>query len=149
MDRIQTEAFVREHSEGHSIPLKSPCARCQSETGEVIKMATGPHFAKICCYDCGLFVEWVAKPENEKRNRRKNTRLKPEIDYCQMCERTREELDGTAAIEEHHVLEVKDWPELDDDPDNRWVVCTRCHNHIHNIRLMVRGTGGKRKDSAG
>lgn len=138
------ELLYQEAHEGWSTDLEKPCQRCGCDRGEITKEVTGHHYAKLTCWQCGLFIKWLPKPENEKRNRRKVKRLMPEIEYCQLCLRTRDELDGTATIEEHHVLEVNEYPELDNERENRWVVCTRCHGLIHNLRLMVRGSGGKK-----
>lgn len=145
MTDIREEAFHNEKLEGWTVELEKPCSRCGCDTGEVKKMTSGPNYAKLSCYKCALFVKWVPKPENENKKRRKKiAKLKPHVTYCQCCLRTKNELDGSAQLEEHHVLEVDIWPEHEMDPENIWVVCTRCHRMIHNLRLMVRGSGGTR-----
>lgn len=146
MDDKTAFAYAEEHSHGWQTELEKPCVRCESLKGEVIKMAIGPHYAKVVCWDCGRFQKYLPKPMNEGK-RKSRERLKPQINYCEFCLRTKDELDGTATIEEHHVLEVQEFPELERDPSNIWVLCTRCHLSIHNIRRMVRGSAGKKEEA--
>jgi len=136
------EMRVRAEEEGYEVELERPCL-CGSIKGEFKKKFSGPHYAKITCYKCGRLIKWVANPDKKQPKRKSKPQYRPEIEYCELCGRARNELDGTATLEEHHVKEVQDWPELENEKFNIWVVCTRCHFLIHTLRRMVNGTGLK------
>lgn len=136
---MDDEQRIRAETDGYPVDIP-PCSRCGSTVGEFFKMFSGPHYAKVNCI-CGLFIRWERNPDKEEPKRKSKPRLRPDIEYCELCGRLREELDGRATIEEHHVKEVKDWPELEREASNIWVLCTRCHLLLHTIRHMVKGKG--------
>jgi len=42
---------------------------CEHVNAKTIPTPEGPHHAKVVCTDCGKFLGWSAKPENEARNK--------------------------------------------------------------------------------
>lgn len=117
-------------------------AQCPYHPGKIAKFVLTPeltHWGKYICSDssCERFLAWVAKPENEKRNRRNSKRLaKPfddaGIDYCQLCLRKRCELPPNMTFVAHHIIEVQDGGT--DDPINLLHLCTFCHELVHLLR---------------
>ena len=95
-----------------------------------------PHHGKMVCPKCGAWLDWVRKPENEKRRRKLEAPRKKfrqaGVDYCQVCLRHRDELPLHVTLVVHHVIEVQDGGT--DDPSNMWQVCTICHELIHLLR---------------
>lgn len=61
---------------------------------------------------------------------------------CQECRRYgRTDKDGlpVAAVVAHHIIEVKDAPELALDPDNGQALCLACHNRLHPEKMEQAG----------
>lgn len=120
--------------------VRSDVAKCKDHPWAIAEFVLTPetqNWGKYVCPECGRWLKWVAKPENEKRNRRNSKKLaKPfanaGICYCQMCLRHREELPPNVTFVAHHVIEVRDGGP--DDPTNLWHLCTICHEFIHLLR---------------
>jgi len=93
-----------------------------------------PHSAKIIC-SCGNW--WWEKKDKSKRTKRKNTQVKFDIDYCELCLRPKSELPQGVTLHEHHVLPAPEFPDYDNDIRNRHVYCTRCHDLIERIRNLL------------
>jgi|LakMenE18May11ns_1017448.scaffolds.fasta_scaffold9768002_1 hypothetical protein len=47
--------------------LRSPC-RCGSTDG-LIAPGTGPHLAKLVCWECGKFQKWLKQSDYQKAKR--------------------------------------------------------------------------------
>ena len=116
-----------------------PCPSC----GAMLLLRLRPdtnHYGEIRCTSCNRH-QWIAKPENEKRPRRKaNRKLLPLIDadrrdWCWRCLRTKEslgELQPSLELQVHHVIEVSDGGT--DEPLNLEVLCEECHEETHRDR---------------
>lgn len=119
-------------------PGKMPCRSC----GAMLQVQLRPdtrHYGEIRCPIHGH--QWIAKPENEKRPRRKaNRKLLPLIDedrrdWCWSCLRTSSllsELQPSLELQVHHVIEVADGGT--DELCNLQVLCEECHSGIHRDR---------------
>lgn len=112
------------------------CRRCRKEVVPYLNPRPDtPHYAEYKCPDCQGFINWVAKPDNQKKlDKRPNGCPTPEdldIEICQVCLRPREWLGQNETLETHHI---------DDEPThndrlNLLVVCTACHKFINWIRI--------------
>lgn len=110
-----------------------PCGSCNFK---IVETPYEIHFGKVVCFDCDRFVRWYSKP-GPGRSKRKIKRLKPQIDYCQICLRTKESLTENITLEEHHILPYEHYPEYDNEKGNRLVVCTHCHDLIELMQKML------------
>ena len=45
--------------------LPQPCIRCGHEDG-LSAEGVGPHYGKVVCAKCGVFVKWLPKPKLEE-----------------------------------------------------------------------------------
>jgi DNA-directed RNA polymerase subunit RPC12/RpoP len=114
------------------------CNRCNKDIEPDYKERPDtPHAGELRCPDCGFFLGWKAKPENEKKlSKRPNGAPTPadlNIDFCQLCLRQREWLGTNETLETHHI---------NDDPTNHerlnlLVACTACHKLIAWLRLYT------------
>ena len=113
------------------------CPRCGHIGGhmEIVLGLAGPHFAKVTCYGCGAFIDWVGYPDAPaKQDRRKSRKKLRDLgDRCEICLRHQDEIPAPGRLEVHHVLEVAadDGP---DDPANLRVYCSACHAAVNWLR---------------
>ena len=110
------------------------CSNCGCDHAVYIETPELQHTGKMVCVNCDTFIKWVH--DQDKPLKRKVARLRPEINYCEMCLQNEKDLPNKIVLHEHHILEYQHRPELDNDPDNRLVLCSNCHNIIHAIRKM-------------
>lgn len=108
------------------------CPDCNIE-GILNPRPDTPHNAEIRCPLCGNFLGWQKKEKNlSKRNKSK---IKPEIDYCQLCLRNKDDFGVREVLEVHHIDEIQNGGI--DEPGNIWFVCTHCHSLIHHVRTYL------------
>lgn len=120
--------------------VRSDIGQCKDHPHAVSEFVLTPelqHWGKYICSECGRWLTWVTKPDNEKRNRRNSKKLaKPfvqaGIDYCQICLRKKDELPPHMVFVGHHIVEVRDGGS--DEPSNLLHLCTFCHELVHLIR---------------
>jgi len=115
------------------------CPKCR---GRLIQVPTDTvHFARLECGACGRFARWVQRPENIGRTRTKRPREHRELlakfgtPYCQLCLRTKEQLDQWEVLEAHHVLEYANGGPP--TRENTWTLCSKCHCLVHQVRVRV------------
>ncbi len=113
------------------------CSTCEKDVVVVETVLTsGPHYSKQQCPQCGRFLAFGKKPENEgKRGKNKHTPESLGISHCQMCGREKGRLGSRGVLEAHHIDEIHDGGS--DTPENIWVVCTSCHKLIHHQRTYL------------
>jgi len=103
----------------------------------------GPHYGKLICRICGSCWGFIKKPENlGKREKNKHTPSSLDIDFCQLCLRTRQDLINHETLESHHIIEVASPYNGPDIPENIWVLCTPCHRLLHHQRKYIRRASG-------
>lgn len=115
-----------------------PCPRCGAESPFRLRPDT-THYGEIRCAVHGH--EWIRKPENERKPRRKANRKLLELfpadrrDFCWCCLRsasTLAMLTPSLQLEVHHVVEVVDGGS--NDLINLQVLCNECHSETHRRR---------------
>jgi hypothetical protein len=119
---------------------QSPNNRCPRCDGIEFKMFLTPslsHYSAILCVKCNKHIKWYTPPEIKPKKKRTINRLKPEIEYCELCLRHQNVLPDKCVLQEHHIIQYSTNPELDEVPENRLVLCTFCHEMVHLIRKMV------------
>ena len=116
---------------------KKHCNHCQKDVGTVLQvLSEGTHYGRLNCEECGRYVSFVKKPNNEgKRGRNKYTPEDLKINHCQLCLRPGHRLGSRGVLDVHHVIEIQDGG--DDTKENIWVVCTSCHRLIHHQRTYL------------
>lgn len=117
--------------------MTDPTARCPRCTAKYYSFEITPksiHYGKYRCKNCGGV--WYPK-DPTKTHRRKVKRLRIDIDYCEICLRKADNLGLRNTLQEHHILPYLTHPELDEEPKNRLVVCSLCHNLINVIQRLV------------
>lgn len=136
----------------HEAALKHrrTCRRCGhvNAPGVIEPYASGPHYAKLLCAQCGAFWDNVGKPDSDPtKHRRPKAHLELVAEYsrgyCEMCNRKESSLRKPNHLVAHHVHEFKDGGT--NDRANIWIVCDRCHSLIHWVRKTV-GTEGVADD---
>ena len=92
------------------------------------------HYGKIKCAQCGAWVKWVKKPENEDKRTKtsKHDGLTESADRCGLCGRKRFELNNKETFELHHSIPLEE--DGEDKMDNIVFLCTACHRQAHWIR---------------
>lgn len=125
---------------------KAVCAKHPGAIADFVLTPELTHWGKYLCSECGIFLAWVKKPDNEKRNRRNSKKLaKPfeqaGIDYCQLCLRKRCELPPNMTFVAHHIIEVRDGGT--DDSVNLLHLCTFCHELVHLLRRNRQEAGDR------
>lgn len=123
-------------ADGHA----EACRGCQHPGPHPIEIMTrGKHYARVTCYDCGMFLRWLPKPENAKTSRResghRNLIAKFSRGYCEMCLCPEADLQAGQALEAHHVHEYHEGGEP--ARDNLWILCTECHALVNWRRLYA------------
>lgn len=113
------------------------CPHCNTDSlFEKLAPPDSPHWKGLYCANCSnRLIRWIKKPENN--NRRANKKIRSGVTYCELCLRDKEEMLPTWT-EEHHILPFKTHPELDNDVNNRMVLCLSCHTIIEAIRRISR-----------
>jgi len=86
----------------------------------------------LCAPSCNRFIKFISNPHTERK--RKNKRIRKDIEYCEICLRSSDEL--PSGLHEHHIWGFSNNPALDLDADNRMVLCRTCHTIVHNIRSL-------------
>lgn len=94
----------------------------------VIPCENSPHDAKLICPGCSQFLGFQKKD----KNKRTTSKIKIDIDYCQICLRKKYQFGFNETQHQHHVQEIQ-YQGLDTQ-ENIWTLCTRCHNLIHFLR---------------
>ncbi|GAG11108.1 unnamed protein product, partial [marine sediment metagenome] len=83
------------------------CKNCEKEVeAEINEMPKDSlHYGKAVCPDCGRFLQWIKKPENEgKRTKSKYTPEKLGVEYCEICGRDRNRLGYRETLDIHHKI---------------------------------------------
>lgn len=111
------------------------CRRCGSVGATISFVLDGPHFARVDCYRCGAWIDWVKFPTAEPRRDRRSSRkkLRDLGDRCELCLRHAAELPPRERLEVHHVLEVAADSGGDDVPNLR-AYCSACHALVGWLR---------------
>jgi len=112
------------------------CRFCGSNDIREEILTNSVHYGKYICNNCGENLDWIKKPKNINSKKRKVTPLKENVNYCQICLRTKDKLGNDNSLTEHHILPYNIFPEFDEYKDNRLVVCSRCHEAINLIQRM-------------
>ena len=135
------------------------CERCDYAGPHERAPGTPPHAGRLNCGQCGEFVMWLRKPENEKK-RRSNRKhraywlaLMGGVLYCAMCG-IREDGGYRVAFEIDHMWAVEDGgPEQ--DARYTMPLCRTCHvikNALRAARLHALGRsardGGQQGEAA-
>ena len=109
--------------------MKKYCRICQKDVEVITEILppTGIHYAKATCPNCGRFIDWLKKPDNEdKRTKTSKYTLEDfNIDYCEWCGRKKEELGLREVFHLHHKKWLEDGGK--DERENIMIVCTACH----------------------
>lgn len=113
------------------------CPSCNSTRNRITPGPhPGGHGDKLECADCGRYLRWLPKPENERTRRPAGERSIPKrmgVERCDICGRHRDELPKGQTLVGHHCDEYQDGGRVTEG--GRWsVVCTACHALIHWIR---------------
>ena len=121
------------------VSIKNKCCRCGSNKF-ICEQAPDdtPHKFKIVCVNCNHFIKWYTPKEFRRKNNRTSIRLKPEIEYCQICKRLKSELPSKCILHEHHLIDYSIRPDLDLILENRLVVCSQCHELIRLVQKIVK-----------
>ena len=100
----------------------------------VIECHDSIHHGKVKCSQCGKFIKWTKKPENESKRTRTSIydHKTAHITHCGLCGRERHEINSRETIELHHSIPLEEGGP--DELDNISWLCTACHKHAHWIR---------------
>lgn len=121
------------------------CPRCGARAEPLIdRNVPAPHAAKAVCSLCGVFLRWIAKPDQDKAKRpathRKLVKARG-VDYCEICGINRSAMPAEETLEGHHVVGYADGGDC--EASNALTVCTACHILIHFRRTYVGHLIGK------
>ena len=112
----------------------------------ILTDALPPHYKKKVCAECGKFLGFQSKPDQNKSKRPAgHTTLvqKYEQGYCELCLRAKESLPPNQCLEAHHVIPYQFGGES--SRENIWIVCTPCHKIIEHYRIYLGHYGGQFK----
>lgn len=116
-----------------------PCKRCGARWEPIFKPTPeGPHYGKMVCARCDLWLRWVPKPDRDKRRREAaHTDLvrKYSPGHCEMCLILEDHVPAGETLEAHHVIEYAGGGQ--NARENIWIVCTACHKLIHWRRTYL------------
>lgn len=119
--------------------LNLPDCKCGCNYA-IIAPTDGTAHASVRCAnaDCNKFFKWLAKPKNADKKTRTDTKgliEKFSKGYCELCLRNAKQLPRGQVLHAHHVIpKVKGGNE---DKENIWIVCTKCHRYIHHERTYL------------
>lgn len=120
------------------------CRKCNKEVEpKFIKRPDIVHSGgELKCPICDLHFKWQKKDKNiNKRTVSIYLVSDFNINYCQLCLRTKDRLGLNETLTRHHIIEInpkyEDELKGEDTPDNIWIVCTHCHQLIHHTRTYL------------
>ena len=113
--------------------MEDPCSGCGKNNYVEVITPELPHYGKLICAGCGMFIKWLPKPDNTSR--RSSTKWNIDLSECKICGRRREHLGARETIGPHHLKPIEEGG-LDEEK-NLLALCTACHRLVHWARLYV------------
>lgn len=112
---------------------------CSADAIEKLETPGSMHYARFICSECGTFLGWAPKPENEDKRRDGNNRWRKmwgEKGFrCGICGATKEEFPGSGQWQLDHIIQLEAGGQ--DNFSNTMILCVFCHT-IKNIEQKRR-----------
>lgn len=117
------------------------CPTCPNSVNMFEGPATGPHYARIICGDCGAWLDWLPWPKDyaeQKKNRPAVRVTRLDEDRCVICLRTRLQVEALGQqLHAHHLDDRASLVEGGYAPDIKermaWL-CSQDHEFVSMTR---------------
>ena len=92
----------------------------------------GPH-NQAKCNNCDTHLCFIKHTKSKNRESKHKELVKESnINYCEWCMRTKDEIPLPGTLEAHHIVEYANGGT--DDLSNILILCTACHKQCHHDR---------------